>query len=246
MKDQNNITPELLESVERYYNGIMAQDQRADFEEQLHKDPAFKTQVEDVRAILLAIEQQTLKESLEAYHQELPAQDPNKNPEKPTAKVHFRIFLKIAIAAAIIVGLGLFWYSSSSSNEKLYSKYFTPDPGLPTTMSTSDNYVFYDGMVNYKQGQYDTAISKWKKLQPETTNDTITYFLGVAYLADNNPEQAISYLDETTQHKESVFLEDAYYYLGLAYLKSDETEAAHQAFQQSSSPKSQEILQKLK
>lgn len=250
MKDYSNITPELLETVERYYNGTMAKDEYAQFKAQLQKDAAFKTQVEDVRATLLAIEKQTLKERLDEFHLEIPDQDHhdihNRDPNKPTVKIHFLIFVKIAIAAAIVIGLGVFWYLSDSPNEKLYSEYFKPDPGLPTTMSSSDNYVFYDGMVNYKQGDYKTAISKWKTLEKNSKeNDTLNYFLGVAYLADKNEDQAIFYLDETTKNSSSVFQEDAYFYLGMAYLKSDKTKAARRAFQQSNSKKSREILEQL-
>lgn len=243
MKDNSNITPELLETVERYYNGTMAQQERTHFEEQLQKDVAFKTLVEDLRITVLGIETQALKEQLNDYHKEIPKHNPLAT---PTAKVRFLSFSKIAIAAGIIIVLGMFWFLSGSTNDRLYAKYFTPDPGLPTTMSSSDNFAFYDAMVNYKQGDYDTAITKWEKLEQKAPeNDTINYFLGVAHLADKNVEKAVPYLSKTTNNTESVFLEDAYYYLGLAYLKSDKIEEARQAFQKSQSEKSREILKRI-
>lgn len=243
MKDNSNITPELLETVERYYNGTMAQQERAHFEEQLQSDPEFKTLVEDIKTTISGIETQALKERLDEYHKEIPTHNPL---IAPPAKVRFLSFGKIAVAAGIIIALGMFWYFNGTTNDQLYSKYFTPDPGLPTTMSTSDNFVFYDAMVNYKQGDYTKAISKWEKLElKKPENDTIAYFLGVAHLANKNIEKAIPYLDKTTNKANSVFLEDAYYYLGLAYLKSDKTEEAIQAFQKSPSDKSREILKKL-
>lgn len=243
MKDNSNITPELLETVERYYNGTMARQERTHFEEQLHKDAAFKTLVEDLRITVLGIETQALKEQMEDYHKEVPTHNPLVT---PTTKVRFLSFSKLAIAAGILITLGVFWFLSGSTNDRLYAKYFIPDPGLPTTMSASDNFAFYDAMVNYKQGDYHTAIAKWQKLEQKAPeNDTLNYFLGVAYLADKNVEKAVPYLNKTTNNPESVFLEDAYYYLGLAYLKSDKVEEASQAFQKSKSDKSREILKKL-
>ena len=113
-------------------------------------------------------------------------------------------------------------------------------------MSSSNNFPFYDAMVNYKQGEYAIAISKWEKIEQKSPdNDTINYFLGVAYLAHQNVEKAVPYLSKTINNSNSVFLEDAYFYLGLAYLKSDKKEKAKQAFQKSKSEKSQEILKRL-
>lgn len=223
----------------------MAQEERARFEEQLHNDPAFKRLVEDIRTTLLGIETQALKERLDEFHEAIPKHSSSeKSNGRP--KLRFLSFTKIAIAAGIIIALGMFWVFSGSSNDKLYSKYFTPDPGLPTTMGASDNFAFYDAMVNYKQADYPTAISKWEKLEQKSPdNDTINYFLGVAYLADKNAKKAVPYLKKTINYVDSVFLDDAYYYLGLAYLKSDKIEEARQVFEKSKSDKSLEILKKL-
>lgn len=243
MKNNSNITAELLETVERYDNGSMAQKERIAFEERLNNDVDFKSVIEDIRIILLGIETQTLKERMDEFHQEIPE---TRSMENSPSKTPFLNFTKLAIAAGIIIALGLFWFLSYSSNDRLYSKHFKPDPGLPTTMSSSDNFVFYDAMVNYKQGDYKTAISKWERLNEKSPgNDTINYFLGVAYLADKNADAAVSYLNKSLNNAESVFLEDAYYYLGLAYLKTDKTDEARQVFQKSKSEKSREILKEL-
>src|SRR5690606_23244373 len=108
-------------------------------------------------------------------------------------------------------------------NQKLYAEFFVPDPGLPTTMSSTNNYTFFDAMVNYKQGDYKTAIKKWETLEAANTeNDTLIYFLGVAHLAKGNTEDAISYLEKSKDFKDSVFKNDAYYYLGMAHLKNNQ------------------------
>lgn len=244
MKTNSTLTPQLLETIERYDNGTMSPQERTHFESQLQNDPDFNALVEDVRALLLGIETQALKERLDNYHEAIPKH----NPLLPTP-VKARLFNmgKIAIAAGLILAIGLVWYMGQSSNQRLYSKYFVPDPGLPTTMSTSDNFVFYDAMVNYKQAEYETAISKWEQLAHKTPqNDTINYFLGVAHLANKNTGKAIGYLTKTTNSTQSAFLDDAYYYLGLAYLKSDKTTEAIQAFQNSNTENANKILNKLR
>jgi tetratricopeptide (TPR) repeat protein len=243
MNPNHNITQEELENIERYINNTMTFDERTAFDERLQNDPDFKNQVEDIKTMLLGIETQALKEKMEEFHKEIPK---TKTQEKEPSKVRFLDFRKLVAAAAIIIALGSFWYFNKPSNERLYSKYFTPDPGLPTTMGTNDDFAFYDAMVNYKQTDYKTAISKWEVLQLKSPeNDTLNYFLGVANLAEGHTDLAIPYLENTTLQTESVFIEDAYYYLGLAYLKSNKKEEAIKALQLSHLDNSKSILSEL-
>ncbi|MCK7589651.1 tetratricopeptide repeat protein [Subsaxibacter sp. CAU 1640] len=244
MEDNSNISQELLETIERYYNGSMSKDELEKFENKLEQDNVFKSQVEDIKTLLFGIESQSLKEKLDEFHKEIPLQEQT---VETSSKVRRLDFWKYATAAVIVIGLGCFWFLSGSSNERLFNNHFTPDPGLPTTMSSSDNFDFFDAMVNYKEGNYQKAIEKWEKLelkQPE--NDTISYFLGVAYLAKKEEASAIKYLEKTTQTSNSVFMNDANYYLGLAYLKAENTEKAIEHLEMSSSDDSKELLKKLK
>ena len=222
----------------------MTQNERQSFEVRLQTDVEFKTLVDDLQVLLFGIEQQSLKEKLEEFHDDLPVQ---LHPIKNETKVRQFQFMKIAAAVVIFLAIGSFWFLSGTSNERLYDNYFSVDPGLPTTMSTSDDFAFYDAMVNYKRGDYEKAISKWsvlQKIQPE--NDTLNYFIGVAKLANKNEKQAIDYLDNVTKDSQSEFRNEAYYYLGLAYLKSNELELARKNFNSSSIEKGKEILSKLK
>lgn len=244
MKDNNDISQELLEIIERYINGSMGNQELKDFNQLLEVDDDFKIKVEDIKNMLLGIEAQSLKEQLDGFHDDIPntiVKKPNNN------KIRFLNYSKIVAAAAIIIAVGSIWFFSSSPNERLYAKYFKPDPGLPTTMSSTDNFDFYDAMVNYKHGDYEIAIEKWGKLQQKKpNNDTINYFLGVAQLNNNNELKAIQLLKNATQQSESVFLNEAYFYLGLAYLKNNELAKAKESFKSCSSEKSQEIIDNLK
>lgn len=243
MKDNSNITQELLETIERYYNDSMSKEERIEFESKLQQDATFKSQVEDIKALMAGIETQSLKEKLDEFHKEIPFQ---MEVERPSSKVRFLHYRNIAAAVIIIFGLGSFWFFNGSSNERLYNSYFSPDPGLPTTMSNSENFVFFDAMVNYKQGDYQTAINKWEQLhQKEPKNDTLNYFLGVANLAESNTDEAIMFLNETASIQESVFHNDANYYLGLAYLKKSDKKNALKFLKLSSTENSKKLMEKL-
>jgi tetratricopeptide (TPR) repeat protein len=239
LKTNSNISQEQLEAIERYINGTMVDDELKVFETQLETNSEFKTQVEDVRTLLTGIQAQSLKEQLDDFHKDI-----QKQPiQKASPKVRYLQFRKLVAAAAIIIAVGSFWFFNQNSNDKLYAKYFTPDPGLPTTMSSNSNYEFYEAMVSYKQGDFKTAIKKWKAIN--TKNDTLNYFLGVAYLADKDEVKAIEFLNEATRNDKFPLLDDAYFYLGLAHLKEGNIEKAKANLEHSNVDNSKAILSEL-
>lgn len=243
MKDNSNISQELLETVERYHNKTMSQEEQQAFEQRLQNDAQFKILVNDIESFLFGIEQQALKEKLDEFHKELPMQPETEATDSKARSLHWR---KIAAAVVVIIASASFWFFNGSSNDRLYDNYFKPDPGLPTTMSSSDNFAFYDAMVNYKQKDYKKAIRKWEVLSAKAPqNDTINYFLGSAYLADDMEDTSITYLEKVIASENSAFKNEAYYYLGLAYLKKEDLVSAKKQFNLSTMENAKLILAKL-
>ena len=239
MEQYNSISQDLLETIERYINKSLTNDELLNFEEKL-QDPKFKTQVNDIKTMLLGIETQSLKEQLDEFHKEIPKSEIT---QEESQKIYFLNFKSMATAAAIIIAIGSFWFFSGNPNEKLYAKHFAPDPGLATTMSETANFEFYDAMVNYKQGDYRTAISKWEiLLESKPQNDTLNYFLGVAHLANKDDKTAIKHLNIVAQNDDTNFKNDAYYYLGLAHLKANNVELAKKNLNFSTIDNSKKIL----
>jgi len=137
-------------------------------------------------------------------------------------------------------------FKSQERNQQLYATYFQPDPGLPTTMSSSTDFLFFEAMVFYKQGDYEKAITKWDPLLKEKPkNDTLNYFLGVAHLANENEDEAITFLQWASEHQQSRFLSDIYHYLGMAHLKQGDEERALIALRKSDLKKSKDLLEEL-
>lgn len=249
METNTNITQEQLETIESYLNNTMKNGERATFEKQLETDPNFKLMLEDVKGTLLGIEAAALKEKLDDFHSEMiPVRKlSSENSSKTTKSSGSRIF-QLLIAASIVLAFGLFYFMNQASpSEKLFAKHFKVDPGLPTTMSTSTNYNFYDGMVNYKREEYTIAIEKWEGLLAEKPqNDTLNYFLGVANLANGNAEKASAFLSEATKINSSIFIEEAYYYAALAEIKKGNNKTAIEILSKSKSPQSLSLLDELK
>ncbi|MCW5518628.1 tetratricopeptide repeat protein [Aureitalea sp. L0-47] len=243
MSNSEQISQEFWERCERYLNQAMKTSEKSEFEAQLKSDPEFKSKFEEVESSILGIESAVLKSKLDDFHSDLSPV----RPLNPPGKKKFKPWTW-SVAAVLVIALGIFaLLNTGNQNEKLFAKHFTPDPGLPTTMSSSINYEFFEGMVDYKKGDYNLAIQKWESLVNEVSvaNDTLNYFIGVAYLAEEDESRAITHLEEVLKTEESVFQQDCSYYLGLAYLKQDEVETAVKYFRRSDNEASKAILSEL-
>ncbi len=131
--------------------------------------------------------------------------------------------------------------------EKLFSAYYKPDPGLISAMSTTDNYTFDRAMIDYKTGSYDSAIKAWETLlAAKPDNDTLNYFIGSAWLAKEDGEQAIPYFKKVIVLPGSYFKHDAYWYTGLALLKQKKVKEAVSFIRQSAHEQKDALLLKLK
>jgi len=250
LKKNPDISQEEFESIENYLNNNLSLDEKIAFEKLIQKAPSLANKIEEVKQLLLGIESAVLKNNLDNFHEELhPVRKIQSETfdasESPKKSKNMAIFY--SIAAAIIIIFGIFWFmKDAKSPEKLFAKYFTPDPGLPTVMSTTSDYSFYEGMVDYKRKEYNVAIEKWKKLIPEKqNNDTLDYFLGVAYLAEGDAETSLEYLEPVQKFSNGIFKEDAYYYAALAKLKTGELEEAKKLLEENPSEKNTSLLRRL-
>ena len=247
MNKDSTISQELLETVERYLNNTMDATEKLQFEKSLEENNTLRQQVEDIKILLSGIETASLREKMEEFHHQR-AQETKEIPVRNITqnnRTNSRLFY--AVAASAVILLGIFWvFNPKNSNELLFNEYFSVDPGLPTTMGSTDEFSFYDGMVNYKRKEYDEALEKWRQLlNQKNNNDTLNYFIGVTYLAKGNTEEAIPFLEKVTTQKESMFLEDSYFYLGLSNLKNDNLKDAKENFRKSNTQEAQKILKVL-
>lgn len=241
MNNHSDISQEQFEQIEKYLSNSMDAEERFEFDKILIGNDQLREQVDEQQILFQAVEEQSLREKLNEFHKGIEVEN--------TKVKSIRPYKKYAIAASIALLLGLgYWLTmgQKSAHEKLYAAYFAPDPGLITPMSATSDYEFYRGMVDYKQGEYELAINRWDsliKLNPE--NDTLNFFMGVSYLALEDPSQALPYLKKVSDSSQSIFNPEVFYYLGLAELKEGNTEAAKVAFETNGSEKALEIISKL-
>ena len=232
------MTPEALEKIENYLLGAMSEKEATQFENELQDSPALRNQVAEMKALILGIQETSVKEQMQQFHssmQQPAGHDITKKTGK-TIPLPFKKTFLMAASILFIICIGTLWYlQSGSSHQKLYSNYYRPDPGLMTVMSgAASDYDFEKAMVEYKAGEYDKALAAWKlKLKNSPVNDTLWYFIGAAYQAQEQFDSAKKYLQAVARNPKSIFQKEASWYLGLIYLQQGDKEQAIQFINQS-------------
>jgi len=206
---------EIFERVERYINGQMVGEEKAQFEKELNTDKELAEAVREQREIQMAVELGALKENLEEIHREVA-------PSQKSSKTNW---WAIAAGIAIILTAGVYLFQQDNSQDELFATYSTTDPGLPVPMSSVDHYIFYDAMVDYKAEKYQVAIKKWKGLvRAEPTNDTLNYYVASAYFNLENYNEAVSYFNKVNQNSDSPLQYKSQWYTVLAWIQLNQTD----------------------
>jgi tetratricopeptide (TPR) repeat protein len=140
----------------------------------------------------------------------------------------------------------MYWLMGKNSSERIFAENFKPDVGLPLKMDNASAHAFYEGMLDYKQENYEGAIEKWQVLLWEKPqNDTLNYFLGVSHLALGNAAKAIEYLENQERYRQSIFKDDAAWYTALAKIKEGGLEEARGFLQKYPSTRNAKLLDEL-
>ncbi|MGB3150266.1 MAG: hypothetical protein WBB27_06340 [Maribacter sp.] len=240
------IPEEQQELFERFLMDEMSIKEKKSFEIKIAGDKNLKNSFDEFKSLFETVEEVGLRHKLKDFHNAL------ENGEEPQIRLlnpsKYRFGYRIAASIIILIGLGSIWFlNNTNSNVKLYEVYYFQDPGLPTVMGSSDNYNFYEAMVDYKQGDFKVAIEKWEKLlvaKPE--NDTLNYFLGVSHLANGQFEKGLIHLNKNENDSSSRFFSENNFYLGLAHLRLNQLTEAKIYLGKSKMPESKEILEALK
>lgn len=232
------ISQEKLEVFERYLMEEMDSSERETYEQQLSNDSELKEQFEEYKTMVFIVEENALKQQLNDFHADLELEKDNvvslNNPRK-------RNYL-VAASIVLLIGLGGLWFFNLK-NQSLFDEYFRPDPGLPTVMGNSEDYDFYEAMVDYKMKDYAIAIGKWEKLLAQKPqNDTLNYFLGSALLANEQEKHSVEFLEKAASDENSVFYSDANFYLGLVYLKMKQQDRAKIYLKKSNRKAAKELI----
>ncbi|EOZ96058.1 hypothetical protein A33Q_2651 [Indibacter alkaliphilus LW1] len=243
MNNPNHISQEEFERIEQYILGSMSASEADLFREELEQSEDLRKKHVEVKALISAVEEGALRNSLDKFHQDMESESSGPAPVKKLTPW----FWSAAAAIALVIAAAVWTlYPQPTSHERLFAQYFQEDPGLITAMSSEGQYDFDRAMVDYKSGNYRDAIRRWETIlleKPE--NDTLLYFIGSSHLALKETEAAISYFEKVLLLPEGRFTEDNYWYLGLAHLGEGRMEEAKVNLANSTHPLKDQLLKTL-
>lgn len=203
-----------------YCDGTLPEAERKLFEAEMEANEALHQEVLKQQEIHLAIQSQKLVNTWKNIT--------DKSSSRPKTRSR-RFFLSaISVAAAVALFLVIQPFIRTSNSPSL-EDIFYPDPGLVTPMSSVSEYDFYDGMVEYKMGHYDKALSKWSGASTKISQDTVQYYRAMANMQLGNLPLATQLL-QSVQTSYPDLEQKINWYLVYLLLKQDRTDEAKDIF----------------
>ena len=213
-----------IELLKDYLNNRLSKEEKDSIERKLESDPEFKEQFRINKSLLEGIE----------FHFDKQLKQSFKDREIKLKKRRLSLVMSVAASFLIIAMLSYWMWDINSGHSDVYLKYYKPyynvvdEPKRDSVLLPDDASAFQ----LYDKGEYSEAIGGLRNaLVSNPNNAQASFYLGLSYLALNQPDSAVRYLDKSYQG-ESSLSEPAQWYLGLAYLKSGRTEDAKKVFKE--------------
>ncbi|MEE4259981.1 MAG: tetratricopeptide repeat protein [Bacteroidales bacterium] len=133
-----------------------------------------------------------------------------------------------SIAIFIMVGASfLFNMNSTTTNQEIFSKYYTTENSMVTVRSTNvaDFSPVNDGLKYFDQQNYQKALTTFQ-LAPD--NVVASLYSGFSYMELKQYDQAIVAFKNIIDQKDNLFIDQAEWNLGLCYVATDNTDQAKQ------------------
>ncbi|MBT8234209.1 MAG: hypothetical protein KJN84_16370 [Bacteroidia bacterium] len=201
------------ELIDKYLTEQLTTEEKSAFELRLKDDAALQVLFQEIRELQTAIETHELKSKFNAiFKMDQAYKTDQSNTEAKIISIKSRFhYLKYVAAVLLLIAVGWFGFQDGLKEKSTLalSDIIYQDPGLPTPMSSTKHYEFYDAMVDYKSDDFLKAYNKWTLLDPENTNDTIVYYRSMALLNNGNLEEAealLTKLDTDSKFQEKKIL----------------------------------------
>ncbi|MFD2937112.1 hypothetical protein [Spirosoma flavum] len=262
------LSEDQYEIIEAYLTNELSAADRGLFESDMLANAELREEVDRQRDIRLGLRALGIERALERAKTQYKATVSLAKPELVSDNqtivrplVSWRYW---AAAASIVVVLGVGYYTYQQTIDRqadiAYAETFTPDPtdelvkDFPTgKFSPAARTQFLDALSKYKAGKYDQVIDQLTTLPADKqTIHYKNYFLGLSYLANKQPTEAIPLLSKAQTAPSAKLRQKAEWFLALAYVKNGQKEKALPMLKRISTDKAhpfyslaQQVLQKI-
>lgn len=134
-----------------------------------------------------------------------------------------KMFVRLSVAAVllILIATGAWFFLAPPDSNTLIVRNFEPYPNIITAKSQTDKELSRAFLL-YEIRDWDSAIFLFKFFADDTANNPdVSFYLGNAYLAKGEPDQAIFWLNKTAEISNK-YEDQTGWYLALAYLMKKE------------------------
>ena len=234
-----NLSEEQYEIIEAYLTNELSAADRVSFENDIQADPKLREEVDRQHDLRLGLRALGIERALERAKVQYKATSASpKSTDRQTTVPPLLAWRYWAVAASIVVMLGIGYYTYQHTNDRqadlAYTETFTPDPtdelvkNFPTgTILPTVRAQLLEALSQYKVGKYDRAINQLRMLPADKqTIDYKNYFLGLSYLANKQPAEAIPLLSRVLVVPSAKLRQKAEWFLALAYVKNEQKEKA--------------------
>lgn len=254
------LTEEQYEVIEAYLKNELSAPDRASFETDMRADAELRAEIDRQRTLRLGLRAIGIERALDRartqYNETAAEPEPTRTAWQPTFTRSLTTWHYWAVAASVVLMLGIGYYTyqqSAGSRTDIAYADALPDEltkGFPSeTVTPAVRNQFMDALTNYKAGKYDRVIERLKTLP--TDKQTVyykNYFLGLSYLANQQPTEAIPVLTQALATPSAPLRQKVDWCLALAYVKNGETAKARPMLQRISMDKAnpfQELAQRV-
>lgn len=221
-----------IELIEAYMKGALEGNALLEFEQRRATDPAFDADVVEYLLIMREVRasgERGFLEGLKEWEKELVSKERN------LKVVPMWRNWSIAASLALLLAAGTFWvvkYRSSMSHEELFQEYFTPYEDVISSRS-DDQGELQTGMRLYVAKRYADAIPHLRNAKTNQPGDwSVPCYLGIAYLANNDPASARSEFESLVKEGSGLYREIGQWNLALTYLRLKESKLAREQLRQ--------------
>jgi hypothetical protein len=212
------------EHIDDYILGKLDDSTKTKFDQMLSDNAELSKKLDQHKTLVNAIKSYEFKQKLESVVKEKRSNDQ----QKTGRVINLRMLTAIA-ASILLIAFAVNQMFFTNGNNQMDQIFFT-DPGLPTPMSETDAYDFYDAMVDYKAEKYQLALDKWSNLNNTVGTDTIQFYQAMAHYNLRNFETVSNILPQIKST--SSFYQKSQWYLIGALIELGDKEKAKVIFDQ--------------
>ncbi len=220
---------EILSQFDRYSAGEMNADEKQAFELSLEKDEVCQKSFQDYQDLKIGLTEfayDQMAAKLADWETEIAS-------EKTGKVVPLKKWYLIAATISMVLIATISWWrmTSPESSEGLYAGYYEPYPDIITSRGSGDE-LLNEGLFSYESGAYEQATIYLKNyLVTDKENKEVLFYLGQAYLANDEPANALEIFKSLEQESEFSLKQANQWYLALTQLKLKNKESAKDILQ---------------